>query len=202
MVDEQFLGDGSQTLTAPLRRHQDPNLPSHARCGPCRIPPIHPPDHGIIRTDDGQGVRVTLKEPILLPPLAQDLRRPESTPLEGTRERWIGRIPHEEPQVLLPERTKAAFPVGHGPTLTCPQLGVPSRAPPGDTLARIVQLYAAACERSRAAVNRCYSLGHLAAVPSFGVGPVNLRWILVHMIDETARHTGHLDLLRDCLVRR
>ena len=27
----------------------------------------------------------------------------------------------------------------------------------------------------------------------------SLRWILVHMIDETARHAGHLDLLRDTI---
>jgi hypothetical protein len=26
---------------------------------------------------------------------------------------------------------------------------------------------------------------------------VNLRWILIHMIEETARHVGHLDLLRE-----
>jgi len=71
----------------------------------------------------------------------------------------------------------------------------------GDTTDGIVQLYASAFERSRAAVDRCDSLSHLAAVPSFGIGPVNLRWILVHMIDETARHAGHLDLLRDCLTR-
>ncbi|MGH2477759.1 MAG: DUF664 domain-containing protein [Candidatus Limnocylindrales bacterium] len=31
--------------------------------------------------------------------------------------------------------------------------------------------------------------------------PANLRWILVHMIDETARHAGHLDLLRDSIDR-
>jgi hypothetical protein len=74
------------------------------------------------------------------------------------------------------------------------------RLVPGDTSARIVQLYASACERSRAAVDRCDSLSHVAAVPSFGIGPVNLRWILVHMIDETARHAGHLDLLRDRLT--
>ena len=29
--------------------------------------------------------------------------------------------------------------------------------------------------------------------------PVNLRWILTHMIDETARHLGHLDILREQL---
>lgn len=76
------------------------------------------------------------------------------------------------------------------------------RLVPGDTADGIVQLYASACERSRAAVDRCDSLGQVAAVPSFGIGPVNLRWILVHKIDETARHAGHLDLLRDCLTHR
>ena len=70
----------------------------------------------------------------------------------------------------------------------------------GDTTDGIVQLYASACERSRAAANRCKSLSHHAEVPSFGIAPVNLRWILVHMIDETARHAGRLDLLRDRLT--
>ena len=68
-----------------------------------------------------------------------------------------------------------------------------------DTVDGIVELYASACRRSRSALARCDSLDHVAAVPSFGIGPVNLRWILIHMIDETARHAGHLDLLRDCL---
>ena len=27
--------------------------------------------------------------------------------------------------------------------------------------------------------------------------PVSLRWVLVHMIEETARHAGHADLLRE-----
>ena len=75
------------------------------------------------------------------------------------------------------------------------------RLVPDDTLEGIVHLYALACERSRAALDRCQSLDHVAAVPSFGKGPVNLRWILVHRIDETARHAGHLDLLHDCLRR-
>lgn len=74
------------------------------------------------------------------------------------------------------------------------------RLAPGDTVGGILGLYSSACERSRDAVARCDSLSHLAAVPSFGIGPVNLRWILVHMIDESARHAGHLDLLRDALT--
>ncbi|HKY13932.1 MAG TPA: DUF664 domain-containing protein [Microthrixaceae bacterium] len=73
------------------------------------------------------------------------------------------------------------------------------RLVPGDTVDGIVQLYSSACERSRVALGRSDSLSHVAAVPSFGIGPVNLRRILVHMVDETARHAGHLDLLSDCL---
>lgn len=73
------------------------------------------------------------------------------------------------------------------------------RLAPGDTVDAIAELYSVACERSRAAVAQSDSLSRPAAVPSFGIGPVNLRWILVHMIDETARHAGHLDLLRDVI---
>ena len=76
------------------------------------------------------------------------------------------------------------------------------RLAPGETIDSILELYSAACNRSRGALARCASLDTVAAVPSFGVGSVNLRWILVHMIDETARHAGHLDLLRDCLPER
>jgi hypothetical protein len=72
----------------------------------------------------------------------------------------------------------------------------------GDSVEGIVELYSSACERSRSALAQTESLSQVAAVSSFGRGPVNLRWILVHMIDETARHTGHLDLLRDCLRSR
>ena len=28
------------------------------------------------------------------------------------------------------------------------------------------------------------------------LGPVSLRWVLVHMVEEYARHNGHVDLLR------
>jgi Protein of unknown function (DUF664) len=70
-----------------------------------------------------------------------------------------------------------------------------------DSVNEVLSLYAAACARSRAAAGRFDSLDAVAAVPSFGKGPVNLRWIFVHMIDETARHAGHLDLLRDAIDR-
>jgi uncharacterized damage-inducible protein DinB len=31
------------------------------------------------------------------------------------------------------------------------------------------------------------------------LGPVNLRWILAHLLEETARHAGHADILRELI---
>jgi uncharacterized damage-inducible protein DinB len=66
-----------------------------------------------------------------------------------------------------------------------------------DSVAGLCELYERACDRSRAAAALFDSLDASAAVSSFGRGPVTLRWVFVHMIEETARHAGHLDLLRD-----
>lgn len=30
----------------------------------------------------------------------------------------------------------------------------------------------------------------------------NLRWVMLHMIEETARHAGHIDILRELLDGR
>ena len=40
-------------------------------------------------------------------------------------------------------------------------------------------------------------LDTLTAIGHDVFGVVSLRWILVHMIEETARHCGHLDILRE-----
>ncbi len=74
----------------------------------------------------------------------------------------------------------------------------PFHSSAGDTVAELVDLYTSACDRSRRACAGV-SLDAVAVQPSFGEGPANLRWLLVHMIDETARHAGHIDLLRDAL---
>ena len=66
-----------------------------------------------------------------------------------------------------------------------------------DTVDELRDLYDAACERSRAVVAAQPDLGALAHRPSFGKGPVSLRWLLVHMIRETAQHRGHIDLMLD-----
>jgi len=63
----------------------------------------------------------------------------------------------------------------------------------------LLALYDAACERSRAVVAR---LGDLDAVSRgrhrTGL-TFNLRWVMLHMIEETARHNGHADLLREAI---
>jgi hypothetical protein len=64
---------------------------------------------------------------------------------------------------------------------------------PGDTLAGIVAGYLAECERSRRAI-----AGEDLDAPARGPDMTfNLRYALAHMIEETARHCGHLDLLRE-----
>lgn len=70
-----------------------------------------------------------------------------------------------------------------------------------DSVDELRQLYAEACARSRSAASGIDSLDALAARPSFGKGPVSLRWIHIHMIEETARHAGHIDILCDALRR-
>jgi uncharacterized damage-inducible protein DinB len=68
-----------------------------------------------------------------------------------------------------------------------------------NTVDELGALYLTACEASRRVVARLDSLDVLAARPSFGDKVVSLRWIFLHMIEETAQHRGHLDLLLDAL---
>ena len=63
----------------------------------------------------------------------------------------------------------------------------------------LLTLYRAACARSRATLAASTSLDQLAAVPTRSGEVHNLRWILVHLIEETARHNGHADLLREAV---
>ncbi len=70
---------------------------------------------------------------------------------------------------------------------------------PADDLDDVVELYRASCERSRAAAAGV-PLDQLSVKLSRQEGtPFSLRWIIVHMIEETARHNGHLDLLREAI---
>ncbi len=72
-----------------------------------------------------------------------------------------------------------------------------------DTIAVALNALRTEIEKSRAIVSAAPSLDELTAIE---VGPVDipqrrsrrsLRWIIVHMIEEYARHCGHADLLRE-----
>jgi uncharacterized damage-inducible protein DinB len=70
----------------------------------------------------------------------------------------------------------------------------------GDTPDELFSLWNESVARSRALTGTARSdggLDRLAAQPwPDGTSP-SLRWILVHMIEEYARHNGHADLLRE-----
>jgi uncharacterized damage-inducible protein DinB len=68
-----------------------------------------------------------------------------------------------------------------------------------DSPSELLELYAAACERSRAAVAEVGDPAAWAARPLRNGMRINLRWILLHMLEETARHNGHADLLRESI---
>lgn len=71
---------------------------------------------------------------------------------------------------------------------------------PADEPNDLVELYLAATGRSRATVAAAESLDSLSVKPGQREGkPFSLRWILLHMIEETARHAGHADLLREAI---
>jgi len=71
---------------------------------------------------------------------------------------------------------------------------------PDDDPADIVALYRAACDRSRRVVEAVGGdLDHLTVAPSRAGAHFTLRWVILHMIEETARHNGHADLLRESI---
>lgn len=65
-------------------------------------------------------------------------------------------------------------------------------------LAELVDEYDAECVVSRRIV-AALDLGAMQEFTPPEYPPVSLRWIVTHMIEETARHLGHLDILREHL---
>jgi uncharacterized damage-inducible protein DinB len=89
-------------------------------------------------------------------------------------------------QVVLagrPEDGLGAPPQGDGWTLAS-----------DDTAGSLLAGYEQACAASRQAASG-FSLDD--CVPHPRMGQVSLRWIYVHMIEESARHAGHADILRE-----
>jgi uncharacterized damage-inducible protein DinB len=59
--------------------------------------------------------------------------------------------------------------------------------------------YREACERSRQVVSQAADLAQLSVKPLRDGQRFSLRWVLLHLIEETARHAGHADFLREAI---
>jgi uncharacterized damage-inducible protein DinB len=72
-------------------------------------------------------------------------------------------------------------------------------APPeaGETGESLIAAYQEAIRESDEIIDACDDLGRPGARSLRETEPPSLRWVLVHMIEETGRHAGHADILRE-----
>ncbi|MGW1076964.1 DinB family protein [Streptomyces sp. NPDC002537] len=68
----------------------------------------------------------------------------------------------------------------------------------GVPLERLLQEYIAQCAVSDEII-AAPGLDDTGRQQDFRAGAATLRWMLLHMIEETARHAGHLDIVRELL---
>jgi uncharacterized damage-inducible protein DinB len=73
------------------------------------------------------------------------------------------------------------------------------RIEPEETTGQVVAFYDGECDRSREIVAKAASLDEVVEHPRREGWRMTRRWILTHMIEETARHVGHADILREQL---
>jgi hypothetical protein len=70
---------------------------------------------------------------------------------------------------------------------------------PADTCASVIAEYREAIGRTNEIVAAASDVDVGSARRHGGEAPMSLRWVLVHLIEETARHAGHADILREQL---
>ncbi|HCT77558.1 MAG TPA: mini-circle protein [Micromonosporaceae bacterium] len=68
----------------------------------------------------------------------------------------------------------------------------------GVPLAQLLEEYERECVRSNEII-AAHSLDETGKHPDFKSAAASLRWMLIHMIEETARHAGHMDTIRELL---
>lgn len=70
------------------------------------------------------------------------------------------------------------------------------RVAPGETTADVLAFY----ERARAAADQVIADLDLDDTGTAWFGDtVSMRWVLLHMVEETARHAGHVDIVRELI---
>jgi hypothetical protein len=65
-----------------------------------------------------------------------------------------------------------------------------------DTVETVLAAYRTACGTSRTVLAEC-KLDDIVRRPHWYFGSVDVRFVVFHMTRETARHAGHLDILRE-----
>ncbi|MFF3645545.1 DinB family protein [Streptomyces sp. NPDC002564] len=66
-----------------------------------------------------------------------------------------------------------------------------------DSAADLAAAYRAAVARANEVVRACADLDRPGVRSLRETPPPSMRWVLVHMVEETARHAGHADILRE-----
>ncbi|WP_455352128.1 DinB family protein [Streptomyces sp. SYSU K217416] len=69
--------------------------------------------------------------------------------------------------------------------------------PAAETTESLLAAYREAVARSNEIIDACDDLDWPGARSLRETDPPSMRWLLVHMIEETARHAGHADILRE-----
>jgi uncharacterized damage-inducible protein DinB len=65
-------------------------------------------------------------------------------------------------------------------------------------LAELLAAYRQQCERSNE-IFAAHSLDDVGRHPDGGSAKASLRWMIIHMVEETARHAGQLDVIRELI---
>jgi uncharacterized damage-inducible protein DinB len=68
----------------------------------------------------------------------------------------------------------------------------------GIPLAQLLEEYERQCAVSNEII-AAHSLDDVGQHPDFKSAAATLRWMLIHMVEETARHVGHMDAIRELL---
>jgi uncharacterized damage-inducible protein DinB len=68
----------------------------------------------------------------------------------------------------------------------------------GIPLAQLLEEYERQCAVSNEII-AAHRLDEAGSHPDFGSASGSLRWMLIHMVEETARHVGHMDTIRELL---
>ena len=67
----------------------------------------------------------------------------------------------------------------------------------GVPVATVLQRWRAECARSRDVIDAVDDLERLTHDVARDPRTVSVRWVLIHMVEEYARHNGHADLIRE-----